>query len=106
MNVQTLSAWLANNWRPLVTQEAVTKFSIRISPLEVVWSEYRGLVETELKNMLNIDTVDFSNPEVFRKRLAAAKIVLNNMNAGEQEEVYAKVEEYKETGLPKERQRQ
>jgi hypothetical protein len=90
----------------LVTQEAGPKFSIRISPLDVVWSEYRDLVEAELKNMLDIDTVDFSNQEVFQKRLPAAKIVLNNMNAGQQEEIYAKVEQYKETGLPKERQRQ
>lgn len=72
----------------------------------MVWSEYRDLVEAELKNMLDIDTVDFSNQEVFQKRLPAAKIVLNNMNAGQQEEIYAKVEQYKETGLPKERQRQ
>jgi len=90
----------------MVTQEAAPKFNIRISPLEIIWSEYKDLVETELKQMLDINTVDFSNPEVFRKRLAAAKNVLDNMNAGEQEEVFAKVEQYKEKGLPEDRQRQ
>jgi hypothetical protein len=90
----------------LVTQEAAPKFTIRISPLEVIWSEYKELVEIEIKNMLGIDTVDFSKPEVFQQRLAAAKKVLNNMNTGQQEDLYAKVENYKQTGLPENRQRQ
>lgn len=62
-------------------------------------------MEAELKVILNIETVDFSNPEVFQKRLAAAKSVFEKMNAGEREDVFTKLEKYKNEGLPQDRQR-
>lgn len=101
-----LAAWLANNWRPTVKQAANVKTRIRFTAGDLIWHEKRELVETELKTMLGLDTIDFSLPEIFQNRTTAIKRVLDNMSVGERELVDVMVEKYKREGMPAEIQRQ
>ena len=79
---------------------------VRYTAIDVIWREYTEAVQNELKEMLQIEEINLSNPAVFQQRTAAAKQVLKNMTAGEREEIYAKVEHYKCMGLPEDTQRQ
>lgn len=96
---------MSNNWRPKVTLEAVAKAWIRCTAIDVIWREHRHDVEVELKDMLNIEVVDFSKREVFQQRTAAAKRVLMNMSQSQKEDILTKVENYKKMGLPEDIQR-
>ena len=90
-----------------MTQEATSKKThTRYTALDYVWNNHREAVEDELKNMLDIDIIDFSLPVVFANRTTAAKTVLRNMTTGERETVYAEVQKYKTKGLPQDQQRQ
>jgi hypothetical protein len=58
-----------------------------------------------MMKLLKVKELDFAKKRVFTIRTAAAKIVYDKMTIGEREEVKAKVEIYKKTGLPEEIQR-
>jgi hypothetical protein len=62
-------------------------------------------VEAEIKEMLDIDVVDWANRSVFHKRTTAIKAIIDNMPFGERQELNAKVEKHKLLGLPPEIQR-
>jgi uncharacterized protein (DUF111 family) len=103
---QQLGAWLANNWRPTVMQEATVKSRIRCTALDVICREQPEALENKLKEMLNLDVVDLAKPNVFGQRMRAAKEIQDAMSAAEREEILKKVEIYKTTGLPVETQKQ
>jgi hypothetical protein len=51
------------------------------------------------------EPVDFSRPECFQNRTAAIKTVLDNMTVRDREDIDAKVDMHRRTGLPVEMQR-
>lgn len=107
MNItkKELGAWLSNNWRPTVTQEASRTTTIRCTAIDVISREYADDVQRELKNMLGEDDFDLAKNVVFEQRTAAAKRVLENMTPAEREKIHDKVKHYKEVGLPSDIQR-
>lgn len=78
---------------------------IRFTAGDVIWKEKKKQVDDKLKDMLGLDVVDYSMPEVFQNRMRAIKIILDEMTPGEREDVKKKVENYKNTGLPPDIQR-
>lgn len=106
--LQKLAAYLRNNWRPIVTQEANVKSRVRYTAAEYVYNNRRDLVEQGVREILGMgpsDTVDFSRPECFQNRTAAIKRVLENMSVRDREDVDAQVDMHRRTGLPAEMQR-
>jgi len=66
---------------------STTKFT----PINVILQGYKSQVKTELKTMLNINTIDWGDQSAFLQRTAEYKHVLNNMTLQECAQVNATI---------------
>ncbi|KAF8802332.1 hypothetical protein BYT27DRAFT_7112774, partial [Phlegmacium glaucopus] len=96
---QALATWIRNNWRPVA---ALTehKSLIIVNPLNIIWKEHTEAVHKELKLMLDVMCVDWTDPRFFAQRTHACKQVLDSMSPQDRAAFDAKVEARKREGNP------
>jgi hypothetical protein len=67
----------------------------RVTILDVMWKERRDLVETEMKKLLGVMTLDPSSDAYFIKRSAAASLAYEGLSTLEKQEIEKLRKKYK-----------
>lgn len=99
-----LGGWVANNWRPYSTQKEASH-PFKVSVRKVVSRTRGNEIEEELKNILQVDQVDYSMPQVFQQRNAALSIVMDRMSTEDRAEMEQVATEWSNQGYPEELRR-
>lgn len=95
--MKTLAKWIANNWRPVVTEKAAQTL-MRTTKVEMVWKKCKAEVESEMQVMLEEANEEPTAAAKFRLRTAAAKRVFNSMDEQQKQRIAELVQNYKNEG--------